>query len=249
MAERFAMAVLFVSLLAPAAMAQQDLAAAVARLESHGASATCISVSQQRSLLLSAAHAWQGAGRNKPIVFTAPTPESGPPRTGTRPRLIKLDEAADLALIEVQTELPYVLPVAMQGVPGGPQRCRSIGYDQMTFPAVNVPVTITSVDEKFIYSRQNPVPGRSGGPLVCDGKLVGVCVGFEVSGQRRGLYVSLSKIRKFLGTSPDQAPRGSGRGDLVDRPGAPMVREERSFAAPTLQDCPSGRCPILGKGR
>jgi hypothetical protein len=220
------------------ASGQAEAAAACVRLESAGASATCIEAGPGRSLLLTVAHAFQGPARNKPIVFTAPSPRTGPPQTGTRPRVVRLDYQADLALIEVQTALPYTLPVAQGRVPAGPQRCRSVGYDQLQFPAVNVPVTILSVDGKFTYTRENPVPGRSGGPLVCDGKLCGVCVGYEVSGQRRGLYVSLRAIRSFLAarstTEPSEKP-------------VPAVREERLPAAPALQECPSGRCPILGR--
>jgi Trypsin-like peptidase domain len=224
-----------------AAQGEDNLAAAVVRLDAHGASATCVASEPGRSLLLTVAHAFQGPARNRPIVFTAPSPQTGPPQTGTRPRVVRLDAAADLALIEVQAgPLPYVLPVAQGRIPEGPQRCRSAGFDEMRWPSTNVPVTITGVDSRFTYTRERPVEGRSGGPLICDGKLVGVVVGYEVSGQRRGLYVSLKAIRSFLTARSAVGP--------PEQP-VPAVREERIPAAPALHECPDGRCPVLGKRR
>lgn len=223
------------------AAAAQTPTAAVVRIESHGASATVIESGPGRSLLLSAAHPWRDlAVRTAPIVFTAPAPQSGPPVSATHPRVVKIDYEADLALVEVQTgPLPYVLPVA-KSTPPGPQRCRSVGFDLMRWPAVDKPVTILGMDAAHTYTREPPVEGRSGGPLVCDGQLVGVVVGYETAGQRRGIYVSLRAIKAFLAAPPTAAQS--------QKP-APAVHEERIPTAPALRECPDGRCPVLGKGR
>ena len=49
-----------------------ELARAVVRLPSHGASATVIDTAVGQSWLLSCAHAFQGADRNKRIIVDAP---------------------------------------------------------------------------------------------------------------------------------------------------------------------------------
>ena len=50
------------------------------------------------------------------------------------------------------------------------------------------------------YTKERPIPGRSGGALIDldRGCLVGVCHGYEVGYKNRGMYVSLPTVITFL---------------------------------------------------
>jgi hypothetical protein len=67
------------------------------------------------------------------MMLELPHPRPGPP-TSISIRLIKRDDANDLSLIEVGTQLPYVCPVAPAGT--SPRDCLSVGYDGMASQAV-----------------------------------------------------------------------------------------------------------------
>jgi hypothetical protein len=181
--------------------APPDAAHAVVRIPSHGASATVIETQPGRTLLLGCAHAFQGPDRQRPIYLDAPVPGVG----GAEPRrvvirLLDVDDQADLSLILLQDgPLPYVAPVAPAGhSPGG--NVLSIGYDEMRWPARMAATSVLSSTATITYTRERPGHGRSGGALLdADrGLLIGVVQGYEVTGPRRGLYVSHTTILRFL---------------------------------------------------
>lgn len=212
---------------------QADPLKAVVRMESHGASAVVISSSQGRTYLLSAAHAWAGPARHKAITLDVPAPGGG--SAVGRPRLSKLDPVSDLALIEMQAgPLPHVCPVGPRG--HWTSRTWSVGYDAMVLPRAG-PLTypVTRLDRgegRETYTRERPGKGRSGGGLISsDGYLVGIVHGYEDGG--RGIYVSLTAIHRFLGSS------GSNP--------APRIREERRLQPMPYDGYSPGR-PVLPPG-
>jgi hypothetical protein len=189
---------------------------AVVRLGSHGASGVVIASGQGVSYILTAAHAFEGQQRAKKIELDAPDGQ-GAVRTGGI-RLVKLDYGRDLALVEMrQGPLRHVCPVAQQA--GRTTSCYSVGYDKMVLPSGGpgvYPATILDQGRARTHTRERPVPGRSGGALICDGRVVGICHGYEIGG--RGIYVSLTAIHEFLGgyqqrgpgvAAPGYGPRGA----------------------------------------
>ena len=178
----------------------QELAMAVFRLPSHGASATVIATDRGRSWLLCCGHAFQGADRNRPI--TADVPARAP---GARPKvvgiqLVDVDYDSDLSLIVLRAgPLDYVAPVAPAGHAPGSQLL-SVGFDEMRLPATERPASIVWNTNRITFTRERPWHGRSGGALldVDAGCLIGVVSGYEVTGQRRGMYAAHAAIMKFL---------------------------------------------------
>lgn len=172
---------------------------AVVRIPSHGASATIIESRAGYTLLLGCAHAFEGTSRTRPIHLDVPVPSAGQPK-GAAIRLIDVDYQTDLSLIALgDGPLPYIAPVAPAGhVPGG--SILSIGYDEMRWPAQAVPTALLSSVSLITYTRERPGHGRSGGALLDAerGWLIGVVQGYELTGPRRGLYVSHAAILRFL---------------------------------------------------
>ena len=212
-----------------------ELARAVVRLPSHGASATVIGTAAGQSWLLSCAHAFQGADRNKRIIVDAPAraPLGWPKDVGIQ--LLDVDYDNDLALILLHDgPLDFAAAVAPEDhVPG--RRLLSVGYDQMQVPARERPATILLNTGSITFTRERPWHGRSGGALLDldSGYLIGVVSGYEVTGQRRGMYVAHAAIRRFL----DRWQRGNaplaGRNHPEDRP------LSGGFSTP-LPFCPPG---------
>jgi Trypsin-like peptidase domain len=227
---------------------------AVVRLISHGGSATCISVGNGKSLLLSCAHCFstrkdrdrQGrerpgpAPRYRPIVFDAPNPS---PAAQLQPgvRVLKVDYQLDLSLLEVDAELPYVCPVAPQGHRLG--QLLSVGYDEMCWPAKHVPTTVANWGGQApnrLFTTSKPWHGRSGGGLLTGNYLVGVVSAYESNDDPshplpwtpRGVYVSHAAICRFLdwpATAPSQ-PLAGGADPFAVPQFAPQ------FAQPYLQE-------------
>jgi hypothetical protein len=192
---------------------------AVVMVPSHGGSATVIYTAPGRTLLLSAAHMFEGLDRNKPIVFDAPAPVVGAPhKAGTR--LLAVDHQHDLALFELSAgPLPYVMPVASLSQITA-RRVLSIGYDEMKQPAQMRPTVIVTADDGggFTLTQGRPFHGRSGGALLdeASGCLVGVVSGYsgycpldryghpdrtrfkEVQSGGHGIYSSHAAICAFL---------------------------------------------------
>ncbi len=178
--------------------AAADPADAVVRLPSHGASGTVIHTEKGRSLILSCAHAFEGQARTTPIQLDVPCRNPGPPRPG-RIRLLAVDYRLDLSLLELNDgPLDYVCPVAPAA--HRPGRCLSVGYDEMRLPAQRASATLLGSDRGITFTREIPWHGRSGGALLDRdaGCLIGVVQGYEVGGERRGLYVSHAAILEFL---------------------------------------------------
>jgi len=179
--------------------ADPDAVLAVVRIPSHGASATVIETRPGYTLLLGCAHAFEGADRARPIHLDVPVMQAGAPRRA-RIRLLAVDYRADLSLIVLEDgPLPHVAPVAPPAhVPS--RTIRSIGYDEMRWPAQALPATILAVSATTTLTRERPWHGRSGGALLDaeHGLLIGVVQGYEVGGARRGMYVAHPAILRFL---------------------------------------------------
>lgn len=206
---------------------------AVVRLTSHGGSGCVVYVGNGKSLILTCAHCFEGRDRTKPIVLDAPSPNPG---AAQRPgvKLLKVDYATDLALVEVAAELPYCTPIAPAGYRPS-QSVLSCGYDRMGWPAVQARATLIGSDGPRQYSRENPVPGRSGGPLIDmqGGVVLGTCTGYESGGGwGRGIYSSHAAVLKFIGWQQSPAsPQGTGLQPQRYGEAAPAVGEERQWGA------------------
>lgn len=191
--------VIFVDPIQPARAVPPDQASlAVVRLPSHGASATVIATEPGKTLLLGCGHAFTGSNRGKPIVLDVPTSHPGPAqRVGVK--LLDVNYEDDLSLVLLCTgPVDYCCPVAPPGHRAG--NLLSVGYDEMQVPAKVLPTHIVSLSPQVTYTRERPWHGRSGGALIdADaGYLIGVVQGYELSGPRRGMYVSHQAILRFL---------------------------------------------------
>lgn len=203
-----------------------QLPLAVVRIPSHGASATIIHTEKDRTILLGCAHAYEGANKDKPMEIDIPlkcgwrhlTQDQG---FEAEIKLLVVDESLDLSLVEIHVgPLPHVAPVPYRQYPHG-RHLLSVGYDGMNETAVRVPTDILAVTPRTTFTRQRPIPGRSGGALLDldHGFLIGVVQGYEIGGQKRGLYVSLPAILKFLGqqgweVEKQDDQKVQGRGNL-----------------------------------
>jgi hypothetical protein len=188
------------------AMAMQQASAAspaqaplaVVRLPSHGASGTVIATEPGKTLILSCGHAFTGGNRSKPIVVDVPTFHPSPAqRVGVQ--LMDLNYEDDLSLVLLRTgPVDYCCPVAATG--HRPGNLLSVGYDEMQVPAKVLPAHVVSLSPQVTYTHERPWHGRSGGALIdADaGTLIGVVQGYELSGSRRGMYVSHQAILHFL---------------------------------------------------
>ena len=215
---------------------------AVVRLPSHGASGTVIYTERGRSLILSCAHAFEGAARATPVTLDVPCLRPGPPRPG-RIKLLAVDYGLDLSLLELNDgPLDFVCPVAPSG--HRPGRCLSVGYDEMRLPAKRASATLLGSNRGITFTREIPWHGRSGGALIDRdaGCLIGVVQGYEVGGERRGLYVSHEAILKFLrnrleGPSTESKRREAGTHDPVFRTPYSLPRQGQPLQSPPL--CPT----------
>lgn len=202
---------------------------AVVRLESHGASATIIATGDGYTWLLGCAHAYKGEARTRPMTLERPTFEAVTASPNFAKTLVDVDYEADLSLVLMRAgPVPYVCPVAPTGVPYG--RLLSVGYDEMRWPATEKPATIVGNTAGVTWTREMPWHGRSGGGLIDTdrGMLVGVVQGYEVHGQRRGMYVSLDAIHRFLNR---QAKNQIG---ALER-----ARPQPQWVPRSLQACPT----------
>ncbi len=169
----------------------EELTHAVVRLSSHGASATVIATQTGRTLLLSCGHAFRGADRAKAILVDAPHPAAGRPGP-----------------------LPFVAPVAPAGHSPG-SHLLSVGFDEMKWPATKKSARLWrgpegGTDSAVTHTFERPWHGRSGGALLDldTGHLIGVVSGYEVSGQRRGIYASHGAILRFLSATGGGSVQG-----------------------------------------
>lgn len=201
------------------------------RITSHGASGTVISSSPGRSLILSCAHMFldERGVRPDPALLSKKLVIDGHAPVNTGPwgivaRVVKVDYARDLSLIELSCELPYVTPVSR--VQAAQRNVLSTGFDKMTWPVTVRRATLTRCQGDQCNTAEAPIPGRSGGGLLDadSGTLIGVCTGFEVVNRRpgQGIYVSLAAITTFL-----------GGGAPPTRQGAPWVQEIREPGPPS----------------
>src|SRR5438132_3898578 len=175
------------------------IANAVVRISSHGASATVICTETGRTWLLGCGHAYQGQERSKRMTLDIPCSMPGPTQQ-VGIQLVAVDYEADLSLVLLNAgPVEAYLPVAPAGfVPG--RHLLSVGFDNMQLPATVREAHPLGTMGPVTFTRERPWHGRSGGALLDDeaGCLVGVVSGYEVTGQRRGMYVSHQTILNFL---------------------------------------------------
>lgn len=188
---------------------------AVVRVSSHGGSGTVVWTGPGKTLILSAAHMFQGRDRTKKVTIDAPSPNPTPTEAAAV-RVVAVDQAADLALLEMAAgPLPYCCPIAPAG--HRPGRLLSCGYDEMTYPALQRPATLLDSDATQTRTRERPWHGRSGGGLIDldSGTLVGVVSGYtgpsnhqELARGGWGCYASHAAILRFVGwrTTPAEEP-------------------------------------------
>lgn len=178
---------------------------AVVRIKSHGASGTVISTTDGKSYILSCAHMFfaEFGGLDakllkKPFSIDGPAQPYAPNKPAVS-RLIGVDAEADLSLIEIDNGPFHYIPIAPQGRQPG-QRLLSAGYDDMKWPVTNQWVTILSIDLNYIFTRERPWHGRSGGGLFdYDAKLLfGVVEAYETTAPFRGVYVGHQSILRFM---------------------------------------------------
>lgn len=242
---------------------------AVIRITSHGCSGTVIHAEDGRSLVLTCAHMFLSPARfpgepdridphllARSFAFDAPHPQPAKdPRPGIR--LLKYDVGSDLALIQVNTRLPYVCPVAVVRPAPGP--CASAGYDAMTWPATVRPATVMRIEGLRQFTFERPRGGRSGGPLLAAGGtvVIGVCTGYngptdgrEVVPGGEGIYSSHAALVRFLGLAaappakaaplpfqplppiPAQPVQAVPVPDAIGRPVQPWERPDPNWRGP-----------------
>jgi hypothetical protein len=174
---------------------------AVVRIPSHGASATVIDTGPGYSWILGCGHAYQGSDRNKKMVFDIRRTAKGEPKQ-VGSWLMDVDYQMDLSLVLLgEGPLDFVAPVGPHSHSPQGHQILSCGFDEMKFPMHQDKATILSDQGGTWYTKERPWHGRSGGGLidVTSGCLIGVTQGYETEGPRRGMYVDLITIQKFIG--------------------------------------------------
>lgn len=211
---KFAVVILIAALASSAANAEPKT---VVRIKSHGASGTVIYSWRGGSWILSCAHMFWGRDRRPSqqamrgrILMDGPR-QPHAPATRAHAKLVAVSFRDDLSLIYLPNGPFYAVPPAanLHRINIG---LTSAGYDEMRWPITSRTATLVAQDVANYYTRERPWHGRSGGPLVDGGKLVGVVQGYEVSGRRRGIYVHHRVVLRFL---TDVAHRNLHR---IDRP-------------------------------
>jgi hypothetical protein len=228
---------------------------ATVRLSSHGGSGVCIQTGPNYSYILSCAHCFTGYEqhcvgmdrfgqpvmvedkskpmRAKPIVVEVRSPDLGPTRR-VGVKLVQIDETADLALLLVNVQLPYVCPVPPAGF--SPTVCSTAGYDEMKGLVVRK-ATILRNGPNWTITKEPPWHGRSGGGLIdARGYVVGVVHAYDHQGNQPphsaeevkgvGIHVSHASIVRFLATF-------KGTTQIQPAPQQPpQVYEQRTPLAP-----------------
>lgn len=163
----------------------------VVKLPDQGGSGVIVYSDRNHTYLLTAAHCYN----NNPVKIHHPVAQAK-----TIPHVTKhwmaIDKDKDLALLRMDIGLsPAVVPIASSS---NDRKAYSIGYDQMTWPAVKAKATISATGSRVTETLEPPVPGRSGGGLINEkGELIGICQGIDVR-TNRGVYASLTCIHRFL---------------------------------------------------
>ena len=188
---------------------------AVVRIPSHGASATVIDTGPGYSYILGCGHAYEGDDLHRPMTFDIRRKEKGSDKQ-VGSWLVWLDYRADLSLVLLNDgPLDYVAPIAPRGHNPAGHQILACGYDGMRLPMFSGVVSLLGTDGHMWYTKEHPIPGRSGGGLLdmTSHRLIGVCHGYEVINRfpGRGLYVDHNTILAFLDsyrnrTKPQAAP-------------------------------------------
>jgi len=115
-----------------------------------------------------------------------------------------VSQGVDFCVIEVDAKgKPAAVPIAKKDVGKG-VTCLSIGCDMGSLPTAYQCKVVKVKKHQYALERDTPRPGRSGGGLFHDGKLVGVCWGCYQSGNGQGLtgmFTRASTIRRLLASA------------------------------------------------
>ncbi|MCC6421616.1 MAG: trypsin-like peptidase domain-containing protein [Gemmataceae bacterium] len=206
-----------------------DAEDAAVRIPSHGCSGVVIETERGRSLILTCAHAFENGGWKNPLTIDVPSPTPLARARAATTRFLALNYTLDLALIELgDGPLPYVASVAANGHRMS-RVLLSVGYDEMKPMLTRARADVLEITPGHTFTRGIPWHGRSGGPLLDGPNTVGIVTGYEVGGERRGIYSSHRSILIFLGgTDKPRVPPWGSQGAIPEYP---------------RRDCPDGRCP------
>lgn len=150
---RTTLALLALSFFAPAVSSSP--LDAVVKLTSHGGSGTVIWTGPGKSYILSAHHMFSGKDYSRPVKVEAPHPKPAQHQPGVA-RCIGVDQAADLALVEVSIgPMPYFCSVAPAG--HRPGRLISCGYDRLQWHAQGA-VRATAREAHLLSGHPQGVP-------------------------------------------------------------------------------------------
>ena len=126
--------------------------------------------------------------RRQPLQLDGPTQEKARPGLHAA-RIVKVDFALDLALIEHHNGPFYCVPVAPPGHRPS-AHLLSVGYDEMRWPVTERTATLLYSHRDTTWTREPPWHGRSGGALfdVDAGLLIGVNTAiYSPSGSSAGI--------------------------------------------------------------
>lgn len=167
---------------------------AVVCIPSHGGSGVVIGTNDKCTYILSCWHCFSDSkSQKKPIRIDVPG--TGQQRAVGIDLLAVGDDRVDLALIRVNCgPFKKVLPINPRNRPIG-RDCWSMGFDSMKYPATQKQTRIMKSYDTMFWTNTPPWHGRSGGALISDGYLVGICHAY--SGQN-GIYVNHKTIYNFL---------------------------------------------------
>lgn len=190
---------------------------AVVRIKSHGCSGTVIQTTDGKSYILSCAHMFFDAANNfDPKKINATFDVDGArqpyaPKKTARVKVLGADSDADLSLLEMDNGPFYYIPIAPKGHRPG-RYILSAGYDDMKWPITNQWCTLLGADTLWLYTREKPWHGRSGGGLFdYEAKvLIGVISAYENPPGSRGIYANHESILRFMAkftSRMEQTPR------------------------------------------
>ena len=154
------------------------------------------------------------------------------PASVLRGRVVKVDPARDLALVEVVGVPAYAMPIEIGtmnevqvgadvhaiGHPNGETWTYTKGLVSQLRPNYEWQAEKSVKHKADVIQTQTPInPGNSGGPLIGDnGRLIGVN-SFKARGEALNFAVSVGEVRKFL------AAAERGEFDVKPESGAPKV--------------------------
>lgn len=158
-------------------------------------SGTCVDYQSGVSTVLTCAHEFRGL--TKPVITVTHKQKEFPAK------LLRLDDANDLAVLEVNADLPAVELATVKPTVGDQVTSIGISHDEPT-RVHERSHKITAVDKynnpRNFETDGQQIVGRSGGGLFFNGGLCGIIQGRR-NDVARSIYVSIEPIREILAKS------------------------------------------------